>query len=326
MENNQLPAKVLPITKEAVKAKASSELTRLNYQNMLKDLVAIRVQPDNLKVSQETMQAAKKIEKDIESLRVQEKKPWDDNANIVQAAFMEFLTPLRNEIKRVADDVGKENAKALAEEKKVKDENARILSVRASIQGFINRVILQISDALTDNEIVLIQKLIGTEKSKKGYYKDLMPELEAACETLTPKINVRKGDIRKRTDLQQKSEVALQSGDIQTATEIKEATEILDHKMEEDVLRLQDAAFEATSGIEVTLTEVTTQTVKGRRLWRWKVEDIKVLAKKRPDLITVEPNAEAIDALLTEKRKDGSLDEVDEVKIDGLIFYIKPSY
>lgn len=326
MENNQLPMKPSLITKEAVKAKATSELTRLNYQNMLKDLVAIRVGPDNLKSSQETMQAAKKIEKAIEELRIQEKKPWDDNAAIVQESFLEFLTPLRNEIKRVGNDVGTVNATQMAEKKRKEDENARLLSVRASIQGFINRAILQISDARTDKEIVLIQKLIGTEKSKKNYYGDLMPELETACETLTPKINERKEDIRKMVALQQKSEEAIQSGDIQAATEIKEAAEILDHKMEEDVLRLQDAAFEATSSIEVTLTEVTTQTVKGRRLWRWKVEDIKMLAKKRPELVILQPNAEAIDAMLTEKRKDGSLDKVDEINIDGLVFYIKPSY
>lgn len=326
MEDNKLPMKSTPITKESVKAKATSELTRLNYQNMLKDLVAIRVGPENLKASQETMQAAKKIEKAIDELRVQEKRPFDNDANTVQESFLEFLTPLRNEIKRVATDVGTVNAAQLAEKKLKDDENARLLSVRAAIQTFFNESVLQISDARTDNEIVSVQKRMGTEKSRKGFYKDLMPELESACEKLAPKINERKEDIRKMAILQQKSEEALKSGDIQAATDVKEAAEILDHKMEEDVLRLQDAAYEATTSIEVPLVEVTTQTVKGRRLWRWKVEDIKMLAKKRPELVILQPNAEAIDALLTEKRKDGSLDEVDEVKIDGLIFYIKPSY
>src|ERR1700743_78489 len=99
MENNQLPMRPLPITKEAVKAKATSELTRLNYQNMLKELVAIKVQPDNLVVSQEKMRAAKTVEKAIEELRVQEKKVWDDNAKVVQESFMDLLTPLRGEIK-----------------------------------------------------------------------------------------------------------------------------------------------------------------------------------------------------------------------------------
>lgn len=318
--------KLVPITKESVKAKATSELTRLNYQNMLKELVAIRVEPGNLVASQERMKAAKAIEKAIEEIRVQEKKVWDDNAKIVQEAFMEILAPLRQEIKRVADDVGTVNAVQLAEQKRIKDENNRILSVRAAIQGFLNKTILEISDARTDNEIVRIQKLIGTEKSRKGFYSDLMPELEAACETLTPKINERKEDIRKMVGLQQKSEEAIKSGDIQAATEIKEAAEILDHKMEEDVLRLQDAAFEATSAIEVTLTEATTQTVKGRRLWRWRVDDIKLLAKKHPELVQLEPDSEAIEALLSERRKDGSLDEVDEAKFDGIVFYIKPSY
>jgi hypothetical protein len=326
MGNNQLPMKPIPITKEAVKAKATSELTRLNYQNLLKELVSIKVQPDNLVESQEKMKAAKKIEKAIDELRTTEKKVWDDNAKIVQESFMEFLTPLRSEIARLGTDVGKVNAAQLAEKKRIDDENNRTLSVRAAIQGFINKTILEISDARTDIEIVRIQKLIGTEKSRKNYYGDLMPELETACEALTPKINVRKEDIRKRTDLQQKSEVALQSGDIQTATDIKEAAEILDHKMDEDVLRLQDAAFEAASSIEVALTESTVQTVKGRRLWRWRVDDLSKLAKKRPDLIKIEPNSEAIEALLSEKRNDGSLDKVDEMIIDGLVFYIKPSY
>ena len=326
MENNQLPAKITPITKELVKAKVSSELTRLNYQTLLKELVAIGVQPGNLKDSQEAMRRAKKIEREIEALRVQEKKPWDDGANVVQGAFMELLIPVRDEIRRIGNDISTVNAAEMAAQKLIDDENNRILSVRASIQSFINKATSEISDARTDSEIVRIQKLIGTEKSRKGYYGSLMPELETACENLTPLINGRKDDIRKMVELQQKSEQAIQSGDIQTATEIKEATELLGMKMEEDVLRLQDAAFEVTAAIGVSLTESTTETVKGRRLWRWKVEDIKLLAKKRPELVTTEPNAEAIDALLSERRKDGSLDKVDEVGQDGLLFYIKPSY
>ena len=321
-----MPSKPLPITKQSIQAKASSELTRLNYQNLLKELVAIKVEPDNLVDSQDKSKAAKKVEKAIEDLRVQEKKYWDEGAKVVQESFMEFLTPLRNEIARVNADVAKVNATQLAEKKRIEDENARILSVRAAIQGFVNKMILAISDARTDNEIVVIQKLVGTEKSRKGYYGDLMSELVAACEVLNPKINERKEDIRKMVSLQQKSEEAIKSGDIQTATEIKEQAELLDSKMEEDVLRLQDAAFEATASIEVVLTESTVQTVKGRRLWKWRVEDIQKLAKKNPELVKLEPNSEAIEALLSEKRKDGSLDEIDRLEMNGLTFYIKPSY
>lgn len=326
MENNKLPMKPLPVTKESVKAKATSELTRLNYQNALAELVAVKVEPDNLPESHEKLKVGKKLEKAVDALRVQEKKPHDDNAAVVQESFMGFLTPIRNEIKRIAADIAAVNAAQLAEQKRIFDENNRILSVRAAIQGFINKAILEISAARTDNEIVRIQKLIGTEKSRKAFYGDLMPELETACDTLTPKINERKEDIRKMAALQQKSEEALKTGDIQTATEIKETTELLESKMEEDVLRMQDTAYEATSGIEVVLTESTTQTVKGRRLWRWKVDDIAKLDKKHPELVKREPNGDAIEALLSEKRNDGSLDNIDILEMGGLTFYIKPSY
>lgn len=325
-QKNQLPMKPLPITKEAVKAKATSELTRLKYQDKLKELVSIRVDPTNLQSSQDKLKAAKKLLKAMDELRVQEKKPHLDAATAVDDGFKEFSTPLQQEVNRVATDIATVNASEMAAEKLRIAENNRIISVRAYIQVFINKMILGISDARTDIEIVAIQKLIGTEKSRKKHYDNLMPELESACETLTPKINERKEDIRKMVTLQQKSEEAIKSGDIQTATEIKEQTELLDYKMEEDVLRLQDAAFEATASIEVVLTESTVQTVKGRRLWKWRVDDIKKLAKNHSELVKLEPNSEAIEAILSEKRKNGSLDEIDILEMNGLTFYIKPSY
>jgi hypothetical protein len=326
MENNQLPMRAIPITKESVIAKATPELTRLNYENMIKDLADIRVEPGNLIASQEKTKLAKKIEKAIDELRVSEKRPHDDNAETIQKAFMEFLIPLRAEIKRVTGDINTVNTAELAAKKKAEDNNNRILSVRAAIEAFINNTIRNISAARTDKEIVLIQKAIGTEKSRKGFYGDLMPQLEAACETLTPQINERKEDIRINTALTQKEQEALQSGDIQVATDIKEEKEFLEIKMQEDIIRLQETAFEASSGVEVVLTETTTQTVKGRRLWRWKVDDIKLLAKKMPELVRLEPDVYAIEALLAEKRKDGSLDGEESVTINGLTFFIKYGY
>jgi hypothetical protein len=326
MELNKLPVKALPVTKESVIAAVTPEITRLNYESVLKELVSIRVEPGNLVESQERSKIATKLLKSLDSLRVQYKKPHDDNADIVQREMMEFIKPLEKEIARIKNDVATVNASELAIKRRQEEENRKNLQISESIKGFINTMIKGISDANDPTSIVLIQKAIGTEKSRKNYYGQYMIYLETACDTLTPLINQRKEDIRKNALLLEKEKKALDTGDIQTATEIKEEKELLDQKINEDVIRLQQTAFDASSEVQVSLIETTTNTVKGRRLWKWKVNDIKLLAKKRPEWVKLEPDVDAIEAWLTEKRKDGSLSDKDEITIDGITFFIKPSY
>src|SRR5579859_7040988 len=94
MENNQLPMRPLPVTKEGVIAKATPELTKLKYQDLLKTLVGLRPEPSNLAVIQEKIKEAKKIRKAIDELRKQENKPHYDNIESVDTGFKSFLDPL----------------------------------------------------------------------------------------------------------------------------------------------------------------------------------------------------------------------------------------
>jgi hypothetical protein len=152
----------------------------------------------------------------------------------------------------------------------------------------------------------------------------MLSELDAACQKLTPLINTRKDLLRKTEVLNAKIAAATQEDNIELMTELHEESMALGAEMDEGIIRLQDTAFEVTADIPISLTESTVQTVNVRRLWRWRVDDIQKLFKKRPDLVTLQPNKEAIDAILMQKKEDGSLDEViDEITIDGITFFIK---
>lgn len=326
MEESKLPMRPLPVTKEGVIAKVTPELTKLRYQDLLKVLVDLRADPNNLAAVQEKVKEAKKIQKAIDLLRKQETKPHYDNIESVNNGFNSFLEPLEGEINRLVKGLDTVNAQVKAEEKVRQAEVSRVSSVRAALESFINNTTRAISAARTDDEIVRVQKLIGTEKSRKGFYGDLMPELEKACDKLTPQINEQKDDIRKMANLSKKGAEAIIGGDLQTATEIKEQQEILDYKLTENVIRLQETAFEVSAAIEAPIVEVASQSIRGRRLWRWRVDDIKKLAKAHPELVKQEPDGDAIEALLSQKREDGSLKDKEELPYDGLTFYLKLGY
>lgn len=324
--NDKDGARPQPITQELVIAKITPDLTRLNYQAILQGIENINVAKDNLPESYEKIKKAGELWKELENKRVEEKSPFDKQVEAIQKAFKSVMNPLEEIIKRKRVDVATIKAQVDKENREIEEANQKKIAAQQASTKFINDTIKAISEAITDTEISRIQMAIGTQKSRTAFYGDQMEAFKIACDNLNPQINDRKEYIRKEAILKKEEQDALESGDIQKITDLKEEREVLQQEMKENVLRMQETAFNESSNIEVVLTESTLVSVDGRNYWRWEVKDLKLLAKKMPELIEVIPNKKAIDLLLSTKRKDGTLKGKREENYFGIRFFIQENF
>ena len=168
--------------------------------------------------------------------------------------------------------------------------------------------------------------MIGLEKTKKTVYQEFLPDLITQCDALRPQIKVQKENVRELMRTQAEEKVALETGDMVAASELRSKKEYYEQVIHETGLQIHETAFTAASAVEVIVPEIVDQAPKGRSNWKWKVEDIKLLAKKMPHLVELVPNEEAIDLMLKTKKADGSLAGKDEETVFGLTFYNDKSY
>ena len=329
-QNNQLePLRLSPelVTEAKLKALFNTQLIKKGYPKLLQGLENLSFSKDTLQPTYPELKAADQFLKELETIRTEIGKPYADTARLIKRVFDEITEPISTLTASKKAELKTSNELAAAELKKAQQENARVEGIKATIGNFINTVTREISLAETDTTIVAIQKKIGTEKSRTGYYAEFLNELKEKCDALTPAINTRKESIRKYQELEKEQEAALKSNDPIKAAQIKGEMEYVDAALMEDTIRLQEQAFEQAASIETVVAEplINVAKVKTRR-WLWKVEDMALLYKKMPHLVKLEPDRAAIDIILATKRADGSLKGKEEEKMNGITFYQEKYY
>ena len=183
-----------------------------------------------------------------------------------------------------------------------------------------------IAESKTDTEIVSIEKMIGSEKTKTSLYQEFLPDLIIQVDALRPQIKKQKENVRELQKLVDAEKTAEENGDLVAMTEIKEKKEYAEAVIQETGVRIHETAFEQATTIDIVAPEIVDTAPKGRTNWKWKVDDIKLLQKKMPHLVKLVPDNEAIEILLKSKKVDGSLKGKDEETLFGLTFYNDKSY
>jgi hypothetical protein len=317
------------ITKQQILALISTETVRWNYNKMLQGLNSMKITKDNLKESYPELKEADNFIKSITEWRKEQSRPFSEVdmlflevAKEIIAPVLEATTSIKSQVK-IASEA---NAAEIAQAKKEKDRRDLITSTLAS---FINQVTSDIMLATTDNQIVLIQKRIGSEKSKKGFYAEYWQELVDKCEALNSTINEQKNKIRELTELNSELEKALKSNDDSKAVDIKEQIELTNYELMENSIRLQERAFEQSiniSIVEVGQPDVSVAKSRTTR-WKWRVDDIDVLRKKSPLLTKIVPDEVKIEQFMKEKRDEGLFKTNEpELYMGGITFYKEKYY
>lgn len=328
-QKNNLPVhlrSVAPdkITKQNIIALFNTETIRWNYNKMLQGLKGMKVTKDNLQESYPEFKEADKFIKAITEWRKAQAKPFND----VDALFLEVSKEIIEPISE-ALDLAKVQVKAASEANaaeiaQAKREQARKDLITATMGDFLNKITADITLATTDDQIVSIQKRIGAEKSRTGFYEGQIDELRRRCDALNATINVQKGKIRDLDKFNKQFQEALLNSDDQKATEIKEKIELTTSDLVENSIRLQERAFEQSLNItQIEVGQPVLNIAKGKTTrWKWRVDDIDLLHKKFPKYTKVVPNTESIEEFMKEQRILGSFStDRDEILINGITFY-----
>lgn len=327
-ENKNTPAvlRSMPpdkITKQQIIALFNTEKIRHNYNKMLQGLQNMEITPATVKESYPEFKEADKFIKTITEWRKEQARPFNE----VDALFLEvskdIIEPISATLLQKKEQVRTASAINAAEIAKAKKEQERVDTIVRSIGDFINKITADITLATTDEQIVSIQKRIGAEKSRAGFYQEYIDELKTKCDSLSNTINSQKNKIRELSQFNAAYTQALNNNDDTQAALIREKIEEKTEELSENSIRLQEQAF--TQSLEISSTQVGQPEIsvaKGRvHRWMWKVNNMEVLRKKNPELTQIVPNDEAINALLKEKRDAGEFKDVEEVEFNGILFY-----
>lgn len=307
-----------------IKAAFDLEAAKRNYQALLQNLAATTVTKDN--VNDDLSKEGREVLKDlIESKDEQSKEPLQWHRDIM-SVFKELHDPLKEQVDRIAAE-----KKAVAQQlQKERDqqvaEQTRVNNAKQSIIDFTNKIANLIGAAKTDDDIVLIEKLIGSEKTKKTVYQEFIPDLIDKCDALRPTIKTQKDNIRELQRIEQEEKEALQSGNIIATTELQEKKEQVQAVIAETTIRLHEAAFDQATTIDIVVPEIAEVIPKGRTNWKWRVDDIKLLQKKMPEMVKLVPDEDAISNWLSIKKKDGSLKDKTQETVNGVTFYNDQSF
>lgn len=329
MSENEKMSLINPasVSKEVVKSVFNLELASENYQKLLQEAENIVFTKENINQDYTALKKLREIRKKLDESREEKKKPFTAAGKAIQDAYNELDKPIKDVLDRKTAEFTKVNDEIKAENLRIEQENQKKFNIQQSIQEFVNNTTIDITKAETDTEIIRIQKAVGSEKSRSGYYGEFLDQLKVSCDNLTPLINERKAFIRERAELEEKEKQALSNNDHNEMVKIKEAKELLEFSVNENAIRMQETAFEqAVNIVPVVVGEMAEVVAPRRSSWKWRVDDITSLYKKMPHLVELTPNKTKIDELLATKKAEGSLKGIDELKIFGLTLYLEKLY
>lgn len=326
-EKTMLPALTsLPmqsITEPVIKAYFNTELVKRGFVAVVNGINNLHPDKENLTDCYAKIKAAQKLSTSLDDFR-KKNDPFYEKTKLFKKCMDELLDQISNAIASKMPEIKSVNDAIAAEKHKASAEKQRIETILAAITTFINNATNFITAAQSEDDIVKIQKRIGSEKSRDGFYGEYITDLREKCDALTPLINSRKENIKKGRQIMIDIGKAIEEKDDEKAAELRSELELMEIRMEENTLRLQEKAFEqALTMPDVIVAEPTNDTISGRNYWRYEVTDINMLLKKHPNLVNLVPNTDAIDELLREKRVSGELKGKTELEMPGLKFFIK---
>jgi anion-transporting ArsA/GET3 family ATPase len=327
MDKNKLPAtlQLAPqlVTKQVVESLFTTEMTRRNYQKILQAIQNLQPTKENLASVYEKMKQAEDFLKEMEDVRKSISDPYFKTQKLVKGTFDEVVTILSDAVKSLKSEIVTVNSQVWEEDSVAKKEIDRVNNIKNSMISFINQTAIEIGNAQDDAILVLIQKRVGTEKSRKNFYQEFIDDFAQKCNSLTELINIRKETIKTGNRLQGDLLEAIAREDVEMQVEIREEIEVLERRMEENIIRIQETAYEQSLSTEIVVGEPTGDKIKGRSLWKWRVDDMQKLFKKTPEFVSLEPNVAEIGKYLSENKDKWREEGKKEVNVNGLIFYLE---
>ena len=312
----------IDVTKAELQIALSKE--GLQYQQLLQEGENLKFTKDNLVeqgASLKTLRTTQKKLEDIENPFWKQYKAFND-------AKASLITPIKTLLAKKEAEYRKLALEIEAEKKQAEQEKERVKGINQAIDSFFIAQSQAIAGAKTLVELTAIEKIIGSHKANKARYSEFLPELVAKAENLTPLIKQQKDNIRKLEAVKEAESKAAESGDDQAVLDAMEAKEALQNKFDEVNIKAQEQAVGMATKADVVVPEVILPSAPKPRLttFEWECYDLDLLHKKMPHLVTLTPNKEKLDELLTTKRLEGAFIGTDSIDYFGCKLFIKKTY
>jgi len=330
MEENKQDGLEMPKTNlipALVESKLGLDLTKAegNYQQTLKEVLEYDVTEENFEEAQALNKKVIKFLAFGEDHRTEEKKPYLEAGRVIDAAHKKFLLPFeeaKNQLQAKINTVGKRMQEAA---KKAQQEQQRIEGLKTTINTFILESSAKIAAATTNEQLISIERLINLEKANKVRYQDHLPLLIERSNELTAKIKEQKELVKELERVEEDKKLALETGNDEKAQDLLEKSALLEAKIEENTILVQETASKSVILTEIVAPEIDMPSTR-RKAWKYEVVDIKETAKKRPDLVDMSLNNKAVNEVLKTLKDTGVLNGKTEFILNGIRFFQDINY
>jgi hypothetical protein len=297
------------ISPKVVETQIVSALNRagIKYQQLLQSAENISFTRETINQDYAPLKQLREAITAIEKEHKAGKKPYKEAGDTWDAAKKSLTAPLTEILDR-------KTAEYTLLVNEIRLENERLQKEKLRIEGIhhtMNNVLLdfsqKISSATTDKQLLEIEKLINLECTRQNKYAELLDDFKTRAEPIRGLIKAQKQVVRVAEETRAKAEQAMQKGDDETYIALTEKQELLGLEMQENVQSVLETSLNQVLDAEpsVVVPEADTPIIKARRkLWKWRVDSIETLYRKRPDLVDLVPNKERIDAILNELKQD----------------------
>lgn len=310
-----------------IKSKLSLDMTKThgNYQQLVKQMLEMEVTDSNFEEAQLLLKKLITFLAYVDDHRTTEKKPYLEAGRMVDAAHKEFATPLEAAKSKLQEKVNVVGRKKEEEAKKAREEQERITNLQAQINQFILDASIKIAAATTNEQLIQIERLINLEKANKSRYQDHLPLLIERCNDLNDKIKDQKQVVKELERVEEEKKKAMQAGDDKKMQELLQQQEILDNKMQENTVLVQETASKGVIATEILAPEVDMPNTR-RKSWKFEIFDQKEALKKRPELFDVELNFKRTSEVLKTLKDSGVLTGKTEYVLNGIRFFEEKNF
>lgn len=314
------PLDSVNLTKAELQLSLSKE--GLAYQQLLQDCENVVFTRDNLNDERTALVNLRKIKNKLseaENPFTEKWKAWNNARKSLVDPVSELLTRKENEYKKIAAELAEEARKAEAE----KQRKANILS---EIDNFFINQSQAIANTTNLQDLVSIEKLIGSHKANSSRYAEFLPLMVEKAANLTDLIKEQKESIKKLEALKLAEKAAEEKGDDRAVLDSRDEQERIAQKIQENKIIVQEKGINMSINSDVVEVDVVApEAPKARRsVWKWEIADIKTTSKKMPDWIKMQVDEDKVDEYLKAKKAEGI--EGEEFVFAGIRFFLEKTY
>ena len=315
------------ITKESVEATLISEITKRNFQHLIETCKTAPITKETIKTNYPILLQLRDLHSFLESRLEEENKPDQERIDARKAAYGVYMKQIEEVLAAAEPDLISVNRSILLDEKEFTTVVDKENEIKKRHIDFVKETVHKIVVSTDNKELARIQSLIGTEKSRKAYYGEYHPNIEASCDALLGLIDEQKRIIKENAKLKKEQDKFKEKGDEPMVTELQNQILYNTEVIKENAEHIATEAFKQISSVTIYKPDIESAAIQPRtRRWHYKIIDIDKLYKEMPHLVEKVPNKKAINAFVKEKTEAGGLDSLNDNVFSGLAIFFKRFY